>query len=399
MSGGDQYNKKTFCVLPFLHLATHPIGTVTPCCVTDMNNDMSTAKKDGFNMFLGEDSLESIANSELFKQIRKDMISGKIPLVCKNCFLHEQNNVESKRQESNLKFEKYIDKCFNNVNEDGSLKQLDYRYLELRLGAVCNLKCSTCNSFSSNRWNEDVKAFKGTKFEKFYFKNDIKTEWFRDPLFYDKLFEKCSLLEEIWINGGEPMLIPEHGYFLDKLINSKIASSVRLNYSINLTSLPSIFIEKWKHFKHVHLQLSIDDIEDRNKYIRFPSDWGVICANLEKIKKESQFSLEVMQTISLYNICNINNFKRFTLDHNLQVAHNYVNYPGFLHVSLLPDELKKQVLQNVGNLIKNEVDKLKFEFNKTVDFSLKDFKEYVNLLDIKRNVDIKDFLPEWTPYF
>ncbi len=38
---------KSFCVLPFIHLATHPIGTVTPCCITDMENDMSTAKKDG----------------------------------------------------------------------------------------------------------------------------------------------------------------------------------------------------------------------------------------------------------------------------------------------------------------------------------------------------------------
>jgi hypothetical protein len=45
-----EFDGKSFCTLPFIHLATHPIGTSTPCCITDMTNDMSTAKKDGFNL-------------------------------------------------------------------------------------------------------------------------------------------------------------------------------------------------------------------------------------------------------------------------------------------------------------------------------------------------------------
>ena len=39
----EKYRKKPFCVLPWIHLATHPIGTVTPCCVADMTNGVSTA--------------------------------------------------------------------------------------------------------------------------------------------------------------------------------------------------------------------------------------------------------------------------------------------------------------------------------------------------------------------
>jgi organic radical activating enzyme len=401
MNGGNQYNKKTFCVLPFLHLATHPIGTVTPCCVTDMTNDVSTAKKNGFNMFLGKDRIEDISNSESFNVLRKKMISGEVPLECKNCFLLEQNNLTSKRIESNKKFEKSIDECFENVNQDGSLKEIDYQYLELRLGSVCNLKCSTCNSFSSNRWNEDVNIFKGTKFEKFYFKNDIKTEWYRDPQFYDELFEKCNKLEEIWINGGEPTLIREHEYFLTKLIDSGLAGTISLNYSINLTSLPEHLIEKWKSFKKVTLQLSVDDLGNRNEYIRFPSKWDTIYKNLKRISKEKDiFTLELMQTVSLFNVCNINNFKKFSNDMGIYVAHNYVNYPEFLHVSLLPDEMKTEVLNNSNHLTKFELDKLKFELNKTSNtFTINDFFEYVNLLDLKRNTKITDYLHEWITYW
>jgi organic radical activating enzyme len=397
MNGGNQYNKKTFCVLPFLHLATHPIGTVTPCCITDMTNDISTAKKNGFNMFLGKDRIEDITNSESFNSLRKKMISGEVPLECKNCFLHEENNITSKRIESNKKFEKSIDECFKNVNQDGSLKEIDYRYLELRLGSVCNLKCSTCNSFSSNRWNEDVSIFKGTKFEKLYFKNEIKTEWYRDPQFYDELFKKCNKLEEIWINGGEPTLIKEHGYFLTKLIDSELAGTISLNYSINLTSLPEHLIEIWKSFKKVTLQLSVDDIEERNEYIRFPSKWDIIYENLKRISKEKDiFTLELMQTVSLFNVCNINNFKKFSNDIGIYVAHNYVNYPEFLHVSLLPNNMKTKVLNNSDHLTKFELDKLKFELNKTTNtFTINDFFEYVNLLDLKRNTKITDYLYEW----
>jgi len=47
-------DSKSFCVLPWIHLATHPIGTVTPCCITDMTNSVSTAAHpDGRHLFLG----------------------------------------------------------------------------------------------------------------------------------------------------------------------------------------------------------------------------------------------------------------------------------------------------------------------------------------------------------
>ena len=38
----------TFCPLPWMHLATHPEGKVTLCCVSDHTNNMSVAKNNGF---------------------------------------------------------------------------------------------------------------------------------------------------------------------------------------------------------------------------------------------------------------------------------------------------------------------------------------------------------------
>ncbi len=391
------YKEKSFCVLPWIHLATHPIGTVTPCCITDMENDMSTAKKDGFNMFLNKDKLEDIANSGLFKDIRKQMMKGEYPSACKTCYFYEKSQVYSKRMESNLKFKEHIEACFDNTLEDGTLKQVDYRYIELRLGTVCNLKCVTCNPFSSNRWNEDVSAFKDTEFEKSYFKCDIRTEWYRDTNFYDELLTKCEYLEEVWINGGEPTLIREHGYFLQKLIELGKAKDINLHYSINMTSIPDDFIKIWKQFKQVRLHLSIDDLEERNDYIRYGSKWDVIFSNFKKILKyKNIFTLEVCQTVSILNVMNIDNFKKFCLDHEITVAHNYVHHPALHHVAVLPAHLKKKLLNSIQYLRPDEKKRLVAELEQQpLENTFQKFQEFTKLLDIKRNIKIHDYLEEW----
>jgi hypothetical protein len=391
-----------FCTLPWIHLATHPIGTVTPCCITEMTNGASTAEdKDGNHLFLSKDSLDKIANSEKFNKLRKDMMEGRYSSLCQKCYKYEKGDTYSKRYESNVKFQHLIDQCFTNTNSDGSLKKVDYKYIELRLGTVCNLKCVTCNPFSSNRWNQDIKSFEGTEFENQYYKLDVKTEWYRDLNFYDELYEKCDELEEIWINGGEPTLIKEHGYFLQKFIDSGRSKDIKLQYSLNCTQFPDSFIDLWDKFKKVKIHLSIDDLEERNYYIRYPSDWNQIITSFYKILKYKHvFDLEVCQTVSPLNVYNIDNFKKFVYDHGLSIAHNYVHYPRHHHVNLIPQEMKESILNNIKYLDKFEIDRLKIELLSEPDKAQQNrFYSFTNILDTTRKVRIYDYLPEWKKYF
>jgi|TARA_B100000085_G_scaffold264178_1_gene270869 hypothetical protein len=395
--------KDSFCVLPWIHLATHPIGTVTPCCVTEMKNSASTAaseENEEKHLFLSKDSLESIANSKRFKSVRKQMMNGKKPAVCQKCFKYEEQGVGSKRQESNTLYKHFIDDCLPNTNPDGSLKNVNYKYVELRLGTVCNLKCTTCNPFSSNRWNQDLKGLENSEFKNDYFKVDIRTEWFRDYKFYDELYSKCEQLQEIWINGGEPTLIKEHGYFLEKFIEDGSSKNIDLHYSLNCTQFPDKFIEIWKNFRNIRIHLSIDDLEQRNYYVRFPSDWNQIMRSFDKILKyRDVFNLEVCQTVSALNVFNIDQFKKFTLDNNLLIAHNYVHYPDHLHVSLIPTPMKDSILKNIEYLSPHETHKLKVElFRKPKHREMDRFYSFIRIMDRTRNVKIYDYLPEWEPY-
>jgi hypothetical protein len=324
-----------------------------------------------------------------------------VPASRKDPYRRGYGGVESKRIESNKKFSELVENCFKNTNENGTLKNVNYNYIELRLGTVCNLKCVTCNPFSSNRWNEDIPAFKNTKFEKDYFKCDIRTEWYRDKLFYDELYEKCNDLKEVWINGGEPTLIKEHGYFLEKFINDGSSKNIDLHYSINMTQIPDKFIELWKKFKKVRIHLSIDDLELRNDYIRSGSNWKDILNSLDKIVKYKDiFNLEVCQTISALNVFNMDNFKKFTLDYDLVVSHNYVHYPAHLHVSLIPAKMKKKILSSIKYMREDEVERLKIELSKPQENENQNsFIEYIKILDEVRGVKIYQYLPEWDSYF
>ena len=396
----DKYKDKTFCVLPWIHLATHPIGTVTPCCITDMKNSISTAAhedNDRAHLFLSKDSLEEIANSKRFKSIRKQMMNGETPAICQKCYKYEQGGVESKRLESNRVFEKFIDQCLPNTNPDGSLKKVNYNYVELRLGTVCNLKCTTCNPFSSNRWHQDLHGLTGTEFEKDYFRNDIKTEWYRDYNFYDELYSKCNNLQEIWINGGEPTMIKEHGYFLQKFIDDGSCNDIDLHYSLNCTQMPDHFIELWQQFRKVRIHLSIDDLKERNYYIRFPSDWNTIMKSFYKILEyKNIFNLEVCQTVSALNVYNIDNFKKFTLDHDLVISHNYVHYPNHLQINLIPDSMKAEILNGIKYMRDDEIERLKIELFKPYTQKHVDrFHSFMRIMDKTRKVYIEDYLPEW----
>jgi len=246
-----------------------------------------------------------------------------------------------------------------------------------------------------------LEIFKGTEFERDYFRNDIKTEWYRDYDFYDELYIKCDGLKEVWINGGEPTLIKEHGYFLNKFVEDGRSKNIDLHYSLNCTQFPDHFIELWKNFKKVRIHLSIDDLEERNYYVRFPSDWNQIFSSFEKIiKYKDIFNLEVCQTLSALNVYNIDNFKKWVNSYNLIIAHNFVHYPDHMHVSLIPDQMKEDIKKNMLNLAPHEKDRLLIELDKPKDVvKEKKFYSFIKLLDKQRNVNITDYLKEWEPYF
>ena len=77
---------KTFCMHPFTGLATREDGAVKVCC-----RSLPVG-------FIQDSTLEEIWNNDAMQEVRKKVLCGERPDVCKPCFDLEDQGVESLRQ-------------------------------------------------------------------------------------------------------------------------------------------------------------------------------------------------------------------------------------------------------------------------------------------------------------
>ena len=77
---------ETFCVKPWIHMATYTSGEALMCCV---------AKEEAGN--LNKDKIEDIWNNEHYRKARLAMLSGKKISACQKCYSEEDGGVNSHR--------------------------------------------------------------------------------------------------------------------------------------------------------------------------------------------------------------------------------------------------------------------------------------------------------------
>lgn len=338
------------CVLPWNHLATHPDGHVSLCCRVNYPANAGfaeTASRE--RLSLSRASVDATRNSDSFKQARRQMLSGEMPLACKGCADEEVKGVRSKRLLENANFPE----TYRAILENGKIEvDRKIEFVELRLGNKCNLKCRTCNPNSSSGWKKDYKLLSDSlSFVTNY--DEPNTDWIDSKEFWSELLEHSSSLKIIYINGGEPALIDQHWAFLESLSQGEWSKNVRLTYNSNITIIPEKAFEIWPKFRSVHMSASIDDIGVRNGYLRPPSKWDTIEKNILRLKN-SGVHLAITQTISAMNIFYYPEFRQWSDEIGVYAEPNFVFDPPFLAVQALPLEVRKDVFHQIQSSIRAE---------------------------------------------
>jgi len=385
----------TYCSLPWIHLATHPDGGATLCCVSDHRNAASRAKNYHPLTYLdlNNNKIDTIMNSDYYKETRLEMLNNVVPKACKRCFQEEANGVRSKRIEENTKLGFTEDMARAITQEDGTIP-VNFKFIELRLGNLCNLKCRTCNPASSTNWIQPYQKLQQELKFVTHYDRKINSEWTESDEFWDDLFEHSKNVELIYVNGGEPTLVEKHWRYLEELIKRGFNKQITLWYNINMTNLPDKLIDLWSNFKKVQITASIDDLGDRNDYIRAGSNWGTIISNLDKLQSYSWIETSVCQTISWMNVYYVNEFNKFMQDRGLHVHMNYVYDPTFLSVSVLPDKFKDIILDRSTDLNSWQLNSLSSQFKGDPELFQKGL-EYNNWLDQNNRTSFKNVFPEW----
>ena len=337
----------TFCPLPWMHLGTHPHGGVTPCCISDMTAGKNRArnyKEDGAEFYnLNDHDINTHMNSDYFKEIRLQMLNNEKPSACMRCYDEEDKGIKSKRVHEASVYETYTPYYARKLTDSNGGIPLDLRFVELRLGNVCNVRCRTCNPASSSRWVADYKKmvdsldFVNDGYSWLDHKHDF--QWPEDENFYDDLFKCAPNLEVLYINGGEPTLIKAPWKFLEMLVESGRSKNIILWYNINMTQVPDKAIPLWKEFKEARVCPSIDDFDHRNKYIRYPTEWSDVESNLNKIMQVPELNVRITQTVSAYSYIYLDKFLDWA---PVPVDMNFVYDPDYLSPGILPPVVRQE---------------------------------------------------------
>lgn len=440
----------TFCILPWIHLSTRPNGHLRVCCTANASSAGATNDKvfggevgilkniDGKPANLNHTDLMSAWNNGYMRGVRRDMLDGKIPNACTKCFKEEGAGHRSKRNWETEYWARRVnvDKLVAETAPDGAIEP-KIKYIDLRLGSKCNLKCIMCSPHDSSLWVGDWrKLYPQIKNESLrevmQWSNNGKVDgasynWHvENPRFWEELYQQLPHLEQLYFAGGEPLIIDEHYELLNECIKRGEAHHIELRYNSNGLHLPEHLFDLWAQFKRVRFHFSIDSIHEMNTYIRYPSEWSTIERNLRRLDETpDNIEVTIACAVQVLNIFYIPEFIEWKLAQNFKkinpwplgaglINYHFVYHPAMLNVKVLPKEFKAKVRAKLEAYTKVLAewfkDKPEFlansygvprilglaQFMESEDWSMRmpEFQEYITRMDQIRGTSFAQTFPE-----
>lgn len=348
-----------FCVVPFVHFSCKPDGSPRVCC---FSQNSYVLNDDGKRSHLSTQSIDEIWHSKWMNSFREKMFSQAIPPECRFCHNEEAAGKTSKRQSENRKYLENSKEIISNAkNHNGKINSPPI-YFDLRLGNLCNLKCRTCNPLFSSAWAREVEAHPTNAVLQSYQSTldqaRLSESWHKSPDFWEQFHSIAGSIEEIYLTGGEPMLIKEHFSLLKFFTENDYAKNIYLRYNTNLTLLPEEFLKLAPSFKKISLSCSIDALREKNDWLRSPSKWSVIEENFNKtLLLPENVNIDINCTVSIFNVFYFDELFLFFKDiahrtgRKVEVFPDILHEPEFMQLHLLPDGLKTQAKEKLMSLL------------------------------------------------
>jgi sulfatase maturation enzyme AslB (radical SAM superfamily) len=292
----------TFCVLPWYSLELSK-NQFTPCCLLPTEFDLPA--------------------------LRENLLSGHQSHECQKCWKLEEQGMRSRRQQENVFLDYKLDRDIISIEQDVRQGRYEPLMYQIMLGNLCNQACVTCNGNLSTRWVELEKRL-GILRDQSYQINvgDLDINWAKAC--------RISLL------GGEPLFDPNTLKILSTLLehgNHECFISFVTNGSVTLDDR---WIKVMKKFKDINICISIDGIESRFEYLRWPGKWQKLLSNLDQYRTITD-NLSVSYTISSVNAIYYNETVDWFESQGLKYNQNMVYFPAWANLSQAPESIKKSL--------------------------------------------------------
>ena len=397
---------KTFCMLPWMHMHAFPDGRAYPCCLSDYWHPVGDLRKH---------TMEEVWNQDAYKTMRKNMLEGKECKECTKCYEQEANGFFSMRNDSNRNYGHHINEV-DNTNEDGYHEEFKIRYWDVRFSNLCNMKCRSCGPIFSSQWyNDHVKLY--NRIPDVLGRDMDRVEYTTgdEDGMINQMLPHLPHLEQVYFAGGEPLIMKEHYFMLEKLVELG-KTDVRIQYNTNFSEMrykDKHVFDYWKKFKNVSVGASLDGMGPRAEIIRKGTNWEQTENNRRRMMEESpHVDFYISSTVSAMNVLHVLDFHKDWVEKGLVTAKdfniNVLQGPEWYRIDILPTWFKEEVvypayekhiawlepqdkLQRATNGFKSLLNMMKATDN-SQDFDR--FKKEIYILDKLRNEKFWDTFPE-----
>ena len=368
------FKNKSICTLPWSGFELEPDGGVKNCV-------LAREKLGNINKSHIKDIIGAPTNID----IKKSMLKDTMPSSCAECHAVEKDRNNIMSISSRLYYHKELAKKID-MNFYDNVNNFALTHVDLRWTNSCNQACVYCSANLSSKWAQEL----GVKIKS-------NTEARREVK--DYVFENISNLRNVYLAGGEPMLMKENLEFLKLLKEKNPDCSIRVN--TNLSTTKTGIFDMLCDFKNVHWTVSLETIEKEYEYIRHHGSWNDFDKNLKVINKlNHKVSFNMLHFILNYeSLFGCIDYLKGLGFHDNSFVIGPLFTPKWLNLLNLPEAMLNSVKKNLGNkldgnpmgYLKNSYENLLKYYNTTPwQRNMKGFYYNIGKMDQRRKLDSKN---------
>ena len=333
---------KVFCMMPWVHMHAFPDGRAYPCCFADYWHPVGDLRKN---------TMLEIWNSDEYKTIRKKMLNNETSKECSNCYEREKSGFFSLRNDANKTYGHHI-QDIDKTHHDGYHPEFKIKYWDVRFSNLCNFSCRTCGPvFSSNWYNDHVKLYNRKPDVLGREMSRVEYTAGDEDTMMKQMLPHIPYLEQVYFAGGEPLIMKEHYFLLDKLIEQN-KTNIRILYNTNFSELrfkDKHVFDYWKNFKNVSVGASLDASGARAELMRKGTNWKQVLENRQlMMEKVPHVDFYISATVSVMNILHVLDFHKEWVELGLISPQDFnVNIcqsPEWYRIDILPEKFKTEVV-------------------------------------------------------
>lgn len=299
---------KVFCSAPWTSLFIDTFGAVKPCCASKYPLGNIKSKP-----------LEQIINGQKHLEVKASLLAGQPHKHCNHCYDLENKSSSSSRQW----FNEFVPMS-NPRLEDFNLQMVDIRWSN-----NCNLRCLYCNELSSSA----IADFKGIP-KKYNFR-----QWQDEVLSLIK--SNILTIKEVYLVGGEPLLMKENIQLLELLSNQHITVITNLSLDNTKNEIYKQLLTK----ANVNWEISLEQTGKKYEYVRNNSSWLQVLTNIQDLKTKQQhygfhFLICIYSAIDLYAVLK-------ELQDLGTVVFSLLTGPAMLSVFNQNNQVKSKVIEQI----------------------------------------------------